>query len=330
MEIAKALILVGRGRHDQPWPIAPQGPKHLVPVANRPILFHNLTAARASGIEEATILTEPAAADAIHAAVGPGREWDLQVRHLTWRPELGIRGALGAAREFVGDEPVLVQHGDALLREPIDGLFAAFERQHLDALGVRLCEKGARPLRTPAPGYVLGPRAVQILLQGGAAAASPIAAVRSRGGRVAVEHVDGVLPCHGPQGALLEGNRRMLEGLRPSAPVSALQDCTIQGAVHVHESAHVERTLLRGPLVIGAGARVIDAYIGPYTSIGEYAVIEGTEIENSIVLAEAEVRYVGARLESSVIGRRARVVRGFDMPGGIRVSLGEAAEIAFR
>src|SRR4051794_3370027 len=330
MEIAKTLILAGRGRRDQPWPIAPLGPKHLVPVANRPILFHNLAAARASGIEEATILAEPAAADAISAAVGPGREWDLQVRHVTWRPELGIRGALAAAREFVGDEPVLVQHGDALLREPIDGLFAAFERQRLDAVAIRLYDGGARPLGMPAPGYLLGPRAVEILLQDGAAGGGPIGAVRSRGGRVAVEQVDGLLPCHGPQEALLDANRRMLEGLRPSAPVSALQDCTIQGTVHVDESAHVARTLLRGPLVIGSGARIIDAYVGPYTSIGEKALIEGTEIEDSIVLAEAEVRYVGARLESSLIGRRARVVRGFEMPGGMRVSLGEAAEIALR
>jgi glucose-1-phosphate thymidylyltransferase len=330
MEIAQALILAGRGRRDQPWPIAPVGPKHLVPVANRPILFHNLAAARASGIEEATILAEPAAADAIRAAVGRGCEWGLQVRHVTWRPELGLRGALAAGRDFLGDRPVLVQHGDALLRERLDGAFAAFARERLDALALRLYEGAARPLGTPAPGYVLGPRAVEILLEGGTAAASPMAEVRGRGGRVAIERVDGVLPCHGPQDALLDGNRRMLEGLKHFAPSSALDDCTIQGVVHVHESAHVARALLRGPLVIGPGARVIDAYVGPYTSIGGGALIEGTEIEHSIVLAEAQLRFVGARLESSVIGRRARVVRGFEMPGGIRVSLGEAAEVALR
>ncbi|HTE62169.1 MAG TPA: hypothetical protein VK631_17585, partial [Solirubrobacteraceae bacterium] len=38
MEIAKALILAGRTAHDRPWPSVRSGPKHLVPVANRPIV----------------------------------------------------------------------------------------------------------------------------------------------------------------------------------------------------------------------------------------------------------------------------------------------------
>ena len=73
-----------------------------------------------------------------------------------------------------------------------------------------------------------------------------------------------------------------------------------------------------------------DAYIGPYSSIGAGVVIEGTEIEHSIVLPEAELRFVGTRLESSVIGRGARIVRGFDLPGAIRVSVGDGAEVILR
>jgi glucose-1-phosphate thymidylyltransferase len=87
---------------------------------------------------------------------------------------------------------------------------------------------------------------------------------------------------------------------------------------------------VRGPAVIGPGARVTDAYIGPYTSIGAGVVIEGTEIEHSIVLPEAELRYVGTRLESSVIGCGARVLRGFRTPSAIRVSIGDGAEIVLR
>ena len=98
----------------------------------------------------------------------------------------------------------------------------------------------------------------------------------------------------------------------------------------MHPTAIVERSLLRGPIVIGPGARVTDAYIGPYTSIGANVVIEGAEIEYSIVLPEAELRFVGTRLESSVIGRGARIVRGFDLPGAIRMSIGDGAEVILR
>jgi glucose-1-phosphate thymidylyltransferase len=87
---------------------------------------------------------------------------------------------------------------------------------------------------------------------------------------------------------------------------------------------------VRGPAVIGPGARVTDAYIGPYTSIGAGVVIEGAEIEHSIVLQQAQLRYVGTRLESSVIGSGARVLRDFRTPSAIRVSIGDGAEIVLR
>jgi glucose-1-phosphate thymidylyltransferase len=92
----------------------------------------------------------------------------------------------------------------------------------------------------------------------------------------------------------------------------------------------VERSRVVGPAIIGAGARIQDSYVGPFTSIGAACAITGSEIEYSIVLPEAELRFVGTRLESSVIGRGARIVRGFDLPGAIRMSIGDGAEVILR
>jgi glucose-1-phosphate thymidylyltransferase len=39
------------------------------------------------------------------------------------------------------------------------------------------------------------------------------------------------------------------------------------------------------------------------------------------------VSFLGTRIESSVIGRRARVGRSFRLPGAIRLSIGEGAEV---
>jgi hypothetical protein len=78
MEIAKALIIAGRGGSgDSPWPAAPGAPKHLFPVGNQPILFHNLTALRAAGVMEATILAEGGDAAAFERAAGDGRAWGM-------------------------------------------------------------------------------------------------------------------------------------------------------------------------------------------------------------------------------------------------------------
>ena len=42
--------------------------------------------------------------------------------------------------------------------------------------------------------------------------------------------------------------------------------------------------------MIGAGARLVDAYIGPYTAIGRHCMIESAEIEHSILLEGSSVK----------------------------------------
>jgi glucose-1-phosphate thymidylyltransferase len=326
MHIAKALILAAQDRDDRPWPTANGTPKHLLPVANRPILFHNLEALRTAGVREAAILSGPEGRDAIEDAVGDGGRWGMEIRHATWDPAIGLGRVLDAEVAFVSDEPVLVQQGDALLREQLGAHFATFARERLDALALRLARGTSRvAARSLAPGYVLSPRAVGILREG--RSDNPVAEVRAHGGRVRVQRVDGCLPCHGSHDELLESNRCMLERLEPSLSDGVCHDCTVQGAVEVHPTAEVRRSLLRGPLIIGPHARITDAYIGPYTSVGAGVVIDGAEIEHSIVLPEAELRFTGSRMESCVIGRGARVFRAFSLPGATRMSIGDGAEV---
>ena len=328
MEIAKALILAGNGSDDCTWPVV-SGSRHLFPIANRPILFHNLEALRTAGILEATIMAEPEAGEAIARAVGDGSNWDLTVRHAAWRSSDGLLGALAAGRDFLRDEPVLVEHGDALLRERMRVHVSAFARERLDALTLRL-EPAAPEAPELTPGFLFSSRAVSMLLENHEGVSNPVAGLRAGGGRVRVQNVDGCLPCHGNLEALIESNRRMLESHTLDVDPASLDDSTVHGAVSVHPTAKIRRSLLRGPVVIGPGARVTDAYIGPYTSIGAGVVVEGSEIEHSIVLPDAQLRFVGSRLESSVIGRGARVVRGFALPAAMRVSLGDGAEVVLR
>jgi glucose-1-phosphate thymidylyltransferase len=328
VEIAKALVLAGRTAHDRPWPSIRYGPKHLVPVANRPILFHNLESLRRAGMLEAAIAVEPAIAEPIIEAVGDGSRWNLAVRYVRWRPESGVSGALVAARDFLGDEPVLVGHGDALHREQIHPHVAAFADERLDAMALRLT--GAPHDSTGQPvlgGYMLSERALSLLLARPRLAGDPLAGVRRHGGHVIVRELDGCLPCHGGQDALLEGNRRMLEDLPRSVDPAAYPTCEFQGPVEVDPSAQLDHTLVRGPAVIGPGARLSHAYVGPYTAIGANVVLDGSQIEHSIVLDDAQLLHVGSRIETSVIGRGARVARSFRVPTAMRLSVGDGSEV---
>jgi len=327
VQIAKALILTGRTPHDRPWPSVRSGPKQLVPVANRPILFHNLEALRQAGMIEATIALEPDTAQPIIDAVGDGSAWNLAVRYVEWLPSTGLGGALAAAHEFLADEPVLVGPGDALHREQIHPHIAAFADQRLDAMALRLsgtpCDRRGAPL---AGGYLLSRRAVTILVDR-PRWADPMSGVRRGGGQVRFQDMDGCLPCHGDQDALLDGNRRMLEDLRTDVEPERYPSCQFQGPVAIHPTAQLDNALVRGPAIIGRNTRLSHAYVGPYTSIGADVTIDGSQIEHSIVLDGAALLHVGARLESSVIGRTARITRSFAVPTAMRLSVGDGAEV---
>lgn len=95
----------------------------------------------------------------------------------------------------------------------------------------------------------------------------------------------------------------------------------------VGEGAVVERCSVRGPAVIGAGARISDAYIGPYTAIGAGCTVDHAEVEYSILLDGSSVSHMDHRVEGSLIGRDAKVERGPRMPKAIRLLIGDSSHV---
>jgi glucose-1-phosphate thymidylyltransferase len=327
MHIAKALVLAGRTSNDRPWPCARSVPKPLVPVANRPILFHHLDALRLAGVLEATIAVEQDSALAIRCAVGDGGDWGVGVGYTLCPSSVGVDEALRMAREFVGDEPVVVQRVGALVRDHIGPHIASFADERIDALALRLPATTAEGAFEPVDGgWLLSERAVSILLDRHSGD-DVLGCVRDQGGAVRALDVDGCELCHGGQDALLDANRSMLETIVADVDPSCLSGSRVEGPVIVHPTSRVEDSLIRGPAIIGPRSRLTRAYVGPYTSIGPDVTIEGAEIEHSIVFAQAELRFVGKRMETSIIGQRARVTRAFSIPDALRLSIGDGAEV---
>jgi glucose-1-phosphate thymidylyltransferase len=152
--------------------------------------------------------------------------------------------------------------------------------------------------------------------------------VRLRGGRVGTCSVTDWWRFRGGTEALLEGNRFALEGRCADYDRSQLVDSKIQGAVILHPEARIKSSVVRGPAIIGARSRLRDAYVGPYTSIGDDVVVEGAEIEHSVVLPGASITHLGGRLEASIVGAQARVFRDFRLPRALRLNVGEGAEVS--
>jgi glucose-1-phosphate thymidylyltransferase len=126
---------------------------------------------------------------------------------------------------------------------------------------------------------------------------------------------------------MLEANRLILDNL-VSRVEGELIDSRVDGRVVVEPGARLERTTVRGPAVIGAGARLRDCYVGPYTAIGENCTITGAEVEHSILLAGSSVCDLDGRMESSLLGRNVTVRRSERQPRAYRFMVGDNSDIS--
>ena len=152
------------------------------------------------------------------------------------------------------------------------------------------------------------------------------ARVAAAGGQVQAGRVSWRSYTGDPQD-LLEMNRMVLDQLPAETPGAEGDGNQIEGRVLIHPTADVRSSVIAGPVIIGAGARVENAYIGPYTSIGSDAVVSGSEISRSIVLEKARILHVRERIEGSTIGRGAFIRTDFGLPRAMRLHLGEGAEM---
>ena len=126
---------------------------------------------------------------------------------------------------------------------------------------------------------------------------------------------------------MLEANRLILDNLLERIE-GELIDSQVDGRVVIEPGARLERTIVRGPAIIGAGARLSDCYVGPYTAIGERCTISGAEVEHSILLAGCTVSDLDGRMESSLLGRNVTVRRGDRQPRAYRFMVGDNSDIS--
>jgi glucose-1-phosphate thymidylyltransferase len=126
---------------------------------------------------------------------------------------------------------------------------------------------------------------------------------------------------------VLEANTIALDNLKRGRVGVDLSNASVQGRVHIDPSAELSGAKLRGPVYIGPGARLVETYVGPYTTVGSGVTLEGVEIEHSIVLPRAEIRYPGRRLEASLVGEGAQIGRDYSLPSALRLRVGPGSEI---
>jgi glucose-1-phosphate thymidylyltransferase len=127
----------------------------------------------------------------------------------------------------------------------------------------------------------------------------------------------------GKKADMLEANRLILEELPAAVEGYIDRDSQLIGKVIVEKGAEIINSTIRGPAIIGEETRIVNAYIGPFSSIYHHCLIESSEIEHSIVLEHSVVRDLPHRLEDSLIGRYVEITRSPLKPKAYRLTLGD-------
>jgi glucose-1-phosphate thymidylyltransferase len=125
---------------------------------------------------------------------------------------------------------------------------------------------------------------------------------------------------------LLEANRLILETLERSIDGNVDDLSQVDGRVVVEDGAVIERSHIRGPVIIGRRTRVVDSFIGPFSAIGDDCEIRHSEIEHSVILSRSRVMDAG-RLEDTLLGRDVEVSRSQRRPRATRLMVGDHCQI---
>ena len=354
MEDLKGLILSG-GAGTRLRPITHTSAKQLVPVANKPVLFYGIEALVEAGVTEIGIVIAPETGDEIREAVGDGSAFGATTTYIVQDEPAGLAHAVLTAEPFLGRSPFVMYLGDNLLRDGIAPLVDAFRSSEPDALilltqvadpsaygvaeldgerVVRLVEKPSEPPSDLAlvGVYLFGPpifdaaRGLEPSWRGELEITEAIDALIEGGRRVESQVVRGWWKDTGQLADILEANRLVLDEIEPRVE-GEVEDSKVEGRVVVEEGAVIAGSVIRGPAIIGKGARINDAYIGPYTAIGDGVEVLRSEIEHSIILEGSRVTDLGTRMEASLLGRNVRLSRSDGMPKTLRMMLGDNSEM---
>jgi glucose-1-phosphate thymidylyltransferase len=126
---------------------------------------------------------------------------------------------------------------------------------------------------------------------------------------------------------LLEANHLILEDLQPALLGRHDESSTIQGRVVLQEGSEVMNSRIQGPAIVGERTRIVNSYVGPFTSIYHDCLIADTEISGSVVLEHTRIEAVSERIEHSLIGRSVEL-RGHERrPHGYTLILGDFSKL---
>jgi glucose-1-phosphate thymidylyltransferase len=333
----KALIAAG-GRATRLRPITWTLNKHLIPLANKPMLWHVIDKITEAGIKDIIINVNIGEVEVMRNAFGDGEHWGAKITYLEQKGGAqGVAHVVANAEEhlkgekflfFLGDNIILgsiKKFVDRFLEEDLDCMIALSRVKDPERFGVpefhedgTLKQTVEKPENPPSPFAVTGIylfdqqyfEAFKTVEPSGRGEyeITDVITWYIKNGKAGYEEITGWWKDTGCVEALLEGNALTMDDTDKSKYIQESKfhkEAQVQGPVKIGKNVKISKDcLIRGPVAIGDNCVIEGAYIGPYTSIGKDCVIKNSEVEHSILFPGVVVD-THKRIVDSVLGENA-------------------------
>ena len=348
----KALILSG-GSGTRLRPLTYSQQKQLIPVANKPVLFYAIEDVIEAGAQDIGIILGPNKDQVIDTV--KSRDWDARIEFIYQGVPKGLAHTILVAEKFLDDDFVMYL-GDNILRDGIvrqeerfrslgsDASVLLTEVEDPQRFGVadlnqdgsirRLVEKPKVPPSNYAlvgvyffkPVIIDACKAIKPSWRDELEITDAIQWLIEHGYKVDASFVEGWWKDTGKPEDIFEANRLILDDITTRND-GLMENSRVMGRVIIEKDAKIERSVIKGPCIIGNRSVISDSYIGPYTSVGDGCRICGTEIEDSIIMDESRIINTGKIVES-LIGRNVRIQECVALPKGNRLIVGDNSDIS--
>ncbi len=352
----KAIVLCA-GKGTRLRPLTHTTAKHLIPVANKPVLYYSLETIKKTGIHDVGLVVNPQNGPVFKEILGDGSEFGLNIQYIVQEQPKGLAHAVWVSKDFLGDDDFLMYLGDNMITEDLTPFVEEFKKESLDASilltpvedprrfgvavleGSRIVKVVEKPKEPPSNLAIVGVYLFRNVIFEGIKNIKPswrgeleitdaIGWLIENGYNVKGHVIYGWWKDTGKPEDLLEANRKILEAMKGSEILGKVDEASeIQGSVHIGEGTVIVNSMIRGPVVIGNNAVIRNSYIGPYTSVGDGVTIESCEVENSIIMEESVLMDVKTRIDSSIFGKKVKLVRSERKPRTIKLVVGDFSSL---
>ncbi len=350
----KALITAG-GRGTRLRPLTHTQNKHLIPIANKPILHYAIEKAVDAGITEIGIVTNQEGHEVIDA-IGDGRRWGVNITYIPQDAPLGLAHVVKISEKFIGKDPFIFYLGDNMVVGDIKRFIDDFKRDNVNCyltlsrvkdperFGVpeirenrivRVEEKPARPKSQFAVAGIYlydynifeAVNNIEPSARGELEISDAHQYLIDHGYKIGFSEITGWWKDTGKPIDLLEANRLILEHIIPENFGEVDEKSFLAGPVSLGKGTKIIDSYVRGPVIIGENTIIENSYIGPFTSIHDDCIVRNSEVEFSIVLSQCQIIDIGIRLESSLLGTDVQIVQAHGKPRTHKFMIGDQSRV---